>query len=318
MSTILVHPTNGRLHRDDLLEALPDADVDVVEPASADEVRDGLDAIDGQTILLTNNDSFSHDYLDAMDEGDWVATTATGYDIFDFDRFEERGISLTHMPTIYGSAVSEHAISMALAISRRLYDYHDLQTESRWKRRKSGMTDLNGDVACVVGLGTVGEATVERLVPFGPTVRGVKRTIEGYDGAADEVYAQDDLLEALEGARLVILVVPLTEETRGMIGAAELDALRDDAVLVNVARGPVVETGALVDALDAGSIRAAGLDVFDEEPLPPESPLWDREDVHLTPHIAGWSDKLPRRSLEVFTEQFDAWTNDESVPHQLI
>lgn len=180
------------------------------------------------------------------------------------------------------------------------------------------MTDLYGDVACVVGLGNVGEATAERIRSFGMTVRGVKRTIDGYDGAAHEVYAQDDLLEALTGARLVILVVPLTDETRGMIGAEELDACRDDAILVNTARGPVVDTDALTDALDAGSVRAAGLDVFDEEPLSPESPLWDRDDVHLTPHVGGWSDKLPRRSSEVFEKQFTAWTNDEPLPHRLV
>ena len=275
-------------------------------------------AVDGPTVLLTNNDSFSHDYLDALDDGDWVATTATGYDIYEFDRFESRGVSLTHMPTIYGSAVSEHAISMALAISRRLYDYHDLQAENRWQRRKSHMTDFDGDTVCVVGLGNIGEATTERLRSFGMTVRGVKRTVQGYDGAADEVYAQDDLLEALDGVRLVILAVPLTEGTRGLVGVNELDATRDDAVLVNVARGPVVDSDALVDALETGSIRAAGLDVFDEEPLPPDSPLWDREDVHLTPHVAGWSDKLPNRSLEVFAEQFDAWRNDDPLPHQLV
>ena len=316
MSTIFIHPTNGRLHHEDVVNVFPDADV--VEPDDADEVPDVLGSIDQPTVLLTNNDSFQHAYLEEVDEGDWVATTATGYDIFDFDRFEDRGVSLTHMPTIYGPSVSEHAISMALAIARRLYDYHDLQAEGRWQRKHSRMTDFVGDTACVVGLGNIGEAIAERLQSFGTTVRGVKRTIDGYDGAADEVYTQDDLLEALDDTRLVILVVPLTEETRGMIGANELSACRDDAVLVNVARGPVVDTDALTDALDAGSIRAAGLDVFDDEPLPPDSPLWTRDDTHLTPHIGGWSDKLPGRSLEVFTEQFTAWTNDDPLPHRLV
>lgn len=299
-----------------MIDEFPDPDI--VEPDGVDEVTDAIESIDGSTVLFTNNDSFLHAYLDSMDDGDLVATTATGYDIYDLDQFEERGISLTHMPTVYGSQVSEHAISMALAISRRLYDYHDLQQESRWQRKRAGMTDFDGDIACVVGLGNIGEATAERLRSFGMTVRGVKRTTEGYDGAAHEVYDQDDILDALDGARLVILVVPLTEETRGMIGADELMACREDAILVNVARGPIVDTDALLDALDVGSIGVAGLDVFDEEPLPRDSPIWDHNDVYLTPHIGGWSDKLPLRSLEVFKEQFAAWTNDDPLPHQLI
>jgi D-2-hydroxyacid dehydrogenase (NADP+) len=314
--TILVHPTNGRLAREDLVDVLPDADI--IQPEDAEDVPDALRSADGRTVLLTNNDSFQHAYLDAMDAGDWVATTATGYEKFDFDRFEDRDIRLTHMPTIYGPQVSEHAVSLVLAVSRRLYDYDELQEAGRWQRKHDGMTDLYGDVACVVGLGNIGEATAKRCRAFGMTVRGVKRTVEGYDGAAHEVYTQNDLLEALDGARVVILVVPLTDETRGMIGADELAVCRDDAILVNAARGPVVETGALTDALDAGTIRAAGLDVFDEEPLPPESPLWDREDVYLTPHVAGWSDKLPRRSREVFEEQVTAWTADEPLPHRLV
>lgn len=316
MVAIVAHPTNGSFHREDLRPVFPNADV--VEPDAVTDVADELAKTDGPTALLTNNSSFRHSYLDAMNEGDWVATTATGYDSYDFDQFENRDISLTHMPTIYGPLVSQHAIAMALAISRRLYTYYDQQREGRWELMRDELTDFEGDVACVVGLGTIGEAIARRLQAFEMDVRGVKRTVQGYDGAADEVYTQDGLLEAFDGARLVILVVPLTDETRGMIAEKELAACRDNAILINAARGPVVDTGALTRALDSGEIRAAGLDVFDEEPLPENSPLWDRDDVFLTPHSAGEGDKLTQRALDVFEEQFTAWRDDDMVPHRLL
>lgn len=316
MGTIVVHPTNGRAHREDVLAHVPDADV--VEPDSADAVGEALTATDGPVILFTNNDSWRDEYLDDLSEGDWVATTATGYDIYPLDRFEERGVVLTHTPGVYGQSVSEHAFAMVLTFSRRLFTYREQQSAHAWRKRKAGMTDFVGDVCCVVGIGRVGEEVARRARAFGMTVRGIKRSVEGYDGAAHDVYADDALLEALDDARIVVITVPLTEETVGLIGEAELAACADDAIVVNVARGPILDTDALVAALEAGTIRAAGIDVFDEEPLPAKSPLWERDDVIATPHMSGWSDKLPRRALEMFAEEYERWLADEPFANRVV
>lgn len=316
MATILIHPTNGRIGREDVLDRFPDADV--VEPDPTAAVEDALASCSERCVLVTNNDSWADRYLDDLDAGDWVATTATGVDVFPMERFEAAGVALTHMPTIYAEPVSTHAFALAFSVARRLGDYRDLQADGSWEKRTAGMTDFAGDACCVVGLGRIGEAIARRAAAFGMTVRGVKRDPSGYDGAAETVHASEDLAAAMDGARLAVLVVPLTDDTEGLVGAEALAALDEDAIVVNVARGPVLDTDALVAALDRGGLRAACLDVFDEEPLPEDSPLWDREDVLLTPHMAGWSDKLPGRALDVFCEQYAAWIGGEDRPHRLV
>lgn len=314
--TIVVHPTNGRITRDDILTHRSGADV--IQPDSAAGVPEALRGADPPRILVTNNDSWRPEYRRLLAEGDWIAATATGTDIYPKSALADQGVTLTNMPTIYDEAVSNHAFAMALSAVRRLGDYRDNQEAGRWRREKAGMTDLAGDVCCVVGLGRIGEVIAERAAAFGMTVRGVKRTVEGYDGAADEVYRGADLDAAMDGARLAIVIVPLTTETEGLVGRSALSALSDDAVLVNVARGPVVETNALIEALDAGDLRVACLDVFDDEPLPENSPLWAREDVHITPHVAGWSEKLPGRALSVFLDQYDAHQSGKTLPHRVV
>ena len=314
--TIVVHPTNGRITRADVKRHRPD--IEVHQPGDAEGVGPALAAADPPRILVTNNDSWRPAYLDTLEEGDWVAATATGTDIYATDRFADRGVTLTNMPTIYDEAVSNHAFAMAFSAARRLGDYRDNQRDGTWHREKAGMTDFAGDVCCVVGLGRIGEPIAERAAAFGMTVRGVKRDVSGYDGAADSVYPSDRLVDAMDGARLAIVIVPLTEATAGLVDREALGALDDEAILVNVARGPVVATDALVAALDVGELRAACLDVFDEEPLPTDSPLWDRDDVQITPHVAGWSEKLPGRALSVFLDQYDAHEAGEPLPHRVV
>jgi D-2-hydroxyacid dehydrogenase (NADP+) len=150
------------------------------------------------------------------------------------------------------------------------------------------------------------------------TVHGVKRTIEAYDGAADAVYRSDSLHEALDGARLCVLAVPLTPATEGLVGRDELETLADDAIVVNVARGPVLENDSLIAALDNGDIRAACLDVTDPEPLPEEHPLWSRDDVFITPHSAGLSEKYHERYPPLFREQYDRWCSGEQLRYRVV
>jgi phosphoglycerate dehydrogenase-like enzyme len=150
------------------------------------------------------------------------------------------------------------------------------------------------------------------------TVRGVKRFVDGYDGAAHEVYPSEELEAAMEGARAIIVCVPLTDETRGLIDAGTFAACDDEAVIVHVARGPVVDTDALLEALDENELRAAALDVFDEEPLPEESPLWDREDIIITPHAAGHTDKYGGRFVDIFLDRYERWERGEDVEERIV
>lgn len=140
----------------------------------------------------------------------------------------------------------------------------------------------------MVGLGTLGRGIARRANALGMTVTGVRRSEEPVEGV-ERVYASDDLHEAIAGARFVALATPLNEHTRGLIREAELATMDEESYLINVSRGEVVDQDALVAALEEGEIRGAALDVFAEEPLPEESPLWGMAEVIVTPHVAAFT-----------------------------
>lgn len=290
----------------------PALDVRVPEdPAAA------LAEVDGPVAFVTANRAWADDYLPGLEPGDWVSTIGVGHERFPTDVLDERGIAFTNNPGISATQIAEHVFGMAFAFTRGLLAARENQRDREWERPR-GLTDLSGDACTVVGLGAIGEAVAARAAAFGMTVRGVKRDVDDHEGHADAVYAPDRLGEALEGARLAVLALPLTDATRAMVGAPELARTAGDAIVVNVGRGPTLDQGALRDALEAGTVGAAGLDVTDPEPLPAESPLWDRDDVLVTPHCAGASEKYPERFCARYLDQYDRWTAGEGLADRVV
>lgn len=294
--------------------------IPVVTPETPAAVPEALERAheEGPVAFLCRNSQWRDAYLEGLREGDWVFTKTTGYEHYPVEAFAERGIAFSNCPGLTATPIAEHVFALLFSVSRRLDTYRTQQAEHTWAQRRDGMTDFAGDACCVLGVGRIGEAVAERAAAFDMHVRGVKRDVEGYDGAADEVYGPDEVHTALDSARVLVLAVPLTEATRGLVGRAELRRLDDSAVVVNVCRGPVLDTDALVEALDAGEVRAACLDVVDERPPPPEWPLWEREDVVVTPHVAGSSDKTPARLVERLVRQYERWTAGEEIANRIV
>ena len=248
----------------------------------------------------------------------WIHSIQAGYDRFPLDELENREIVLTNSSGIHGTSVGEMGVGLMLALARRIGTYLKNQTEHRWDRLNwdSAFT-LSGERCCVVGLGTLGQGIAERADALGMEVVGVKRTPEDVPGV-EHVYTPDELHEAIGDARFVVLTVPLTDETKGMIGAEEFAAMREDAYLVNVARGPVVDQDAIVAALDEGAIAGAALDVFEEEPLPEDSPLWDFDDVLITPHVAAAEVDYFRHIAGLVTKNVDRRTAGEGWYNRIV
>ena len=312
MPTVLVHPglplsidgSRLRNRRDGLT---------VERPADETGFRDAVGEAD---VLLVSNRAWDDAYLDGLDAGDWVQSMSAGNDRVPLDALRERGVTFAR-GTVHGPAVAEHALALVLALLRGLHGFRDRQREREWDRAPGAeLGSLVGRTLTVVGLGEIGEAVVGRALAFDARVAGVTRRPEAYDGRLDAgaVHPPEALHEALAGTDALVLACPLTEATRGLIGADALDALPETAVLVNVARGPVVDEDALVGALRDGEIAGAGLDVFEEEPLPEESPLWDLEETLLTPHVAVHSRWYADRVAERFLESYDRWRRGEP-PH---
>lgn len=184
----------------------------------------------------------------------------------------------------YGPQVAEHALTLLLAAARRIPECVNLNawpTEGRPTGRS-----LRGAVVVVVGAGDIGTSLISLLAPLGAEILAVTRSGRQVAGAR-ESYGVEALNEALRRAEHVVLAAPSTPETRALIGAEQLRAMREDAWLVNVGRGDVVETGALVEALASGQIGGAALDVTDPEPLPTGHALWGMPQVLITPHVAN-------------------------------
>ena len=223
---------------------------------------------------------------------EWVQLDTTGV-----DRWVEAGIlddrrAWTLVRDVYAPDVAEHALALVLAAARRL---PQTARERRWSG--IGGERLAGRTVGLVGAGAIGREMIERLRPFGVRILALTRSGRSVDGA-DESLPAARLEELLERSDYAVLAAPLTRETRGLVGRAELRRLGRDAWLVNVARGPLVDTDALVAALAAGEIAGACLDVTDPEPLPDDHPLWSFDNVLVTPHVANppgtWDEPLAR------------------------
>ncbi|MFB6233600.1 MAG: D-2-hydroxyacid dehydrogenase [Haloarculaceae archaeon] len=232
----------------------------------------------------------------------WVHSIQAGVDRFPTGEFRDAGVVLTNSTGIHGDAVGESVAGYVLALARRIHTHVADQQRQEWSQPDwDEAWTVAGEQACVVGLGGLGRGIVDRLTGLGMDVVGVRRTPTPEPGV-DRVYPSADLRTAVADARFVVLAVPLTEETRGMVDADVLGAMAAEAYLVNVARGPVVDQEALVAALQAGTLAGAALDVFETEPLPDESPLWDMDDVIVSPHCSAFTRDYYRHVATIVRE----------------
>ncbi|MHC4925039.1 MAG: D-2-hydroxyacid dehydrogenase, partial [Planctomycetota bacterium] len=198
---------------------------------------------------------------------------------------------------------AEFALMCMLAHVRGMLHTVHAQRDKHWERFAG--TDLEGRTVLVVGYGSLGQEVGRMAGAFGLNVIGVRRSPDGTDPAAvhaDELHGQADLADVLPRADFLVLAAPHTPETEGMIGAAELAALPAGAAIVNIGRGDLVDEPALVASLESGHIGGAYLDVFADEPLPVESPLWDMPNVLVSPHSGSTSDRENSRLTDIFCD----------------
>jgi phosphoglycerate dehydrogenase-like enzyme len=246
----------------------------------------------------------------------FVQSFSAGADQYDKALFASRGIRLASAQGVNERAVAEHAMALILALTRQLHKARDNQRERRWR----GMIgepalreqELGGKILVVVGLGRIGTRLARLARAFDMRVIGVRRIARPAPDAADAVVAETGLARALAEADVVALTCPLTSETEGLIGAAALHALKPGALLINVARGGVIDEAALLAALADGRVGAAALDCFRDEPLPPESPFWALPNVLITPHSAGETRRYETKVVDVLVDNIERLLRGET------
>lgn len=218
------------------------------------------------------------------------------------------GVTLCNAGGVHDDSTAELALALMLAAQRGIAGFVRAQDEERWAH--AAHPSLADRRVLVVGFGGVGQAVAARLAPFGCDVVPVARS------ARPGVRAIGDLPDLLHAAEIVVLAVPLTDDTRGMVDEAFLARMPDGALLVNVSRGPVVDTDALVGQVAAGRLRAA-LDVTDPEPLPPGHPLWSSPGVLISPHVGGNTSAFWPRAVRLVEQQLTRLASGQPPLHQV-
>jgi phosphoglycerate dehydrogenase-like enzyme len=281
-------------------EALPGVDAVVAEtPASTRE------RLSDAEVVLTSR--FPTDLLEAAPNLRWIQALSAGVDGYDRDALAEAGVALTNASGVHAEPMGEQVLGYLLAFERGIHRGICQQHRGVWERYEGG--ELRGKTLGIVGVGAIGTRVAELGRALGMDVLGIKRTPEAVD-AVGEMFGPEDLHEVLNRADYAVVSCPLTDETEGMIGRAELGTMGAESVLVNVGRGAIVDEDALERALQQGRIGGAALDVFEEEPLPAESPLWDLSNVIVTPHMAGSTPRYWERCASLFVENYRRYRED--------
>lgn len=241
------------------------------------------------------------DLLARARELELFACVFAGTDHLPMDALSAAGVAVTNAGGIHVPGIAEQAVGYLLVFARRLQEGWRRGRRAEWRHFQS--SELAGSTVTILGLGSIGRAIATRLAAFDVHTVGVRYT-PAKGGPTDEVlgYDRDDLHEAFARSDYLVVACPLTSLTRGLVDAAAFESLPPHAVVANVARGPIIDTDALVDALGANAIGGAALDVTDPEPLPADHPLWRFDNVLITAHTGGHNPRHWERMADIVAE----------------
>lgn len=246
----------------------------------------------------------------------WLNSIYAGLDFLPLDLLAERGVTITNGAGINAITIAEYVVMLMLTHAKGYREVVRAQERREWLLDSPGKRELLGERVLLLGLGAIGALVKTRLEAFGMEVVPVRRSAA--EGAQVNVLGPNEWRGQLGSFDWVVLAVPSTPDTHHLIGAAELAAMKPSAVLVNIARGDVVDQEALIAALSAKHIEAALLDVTTPEPLPPEHPLWDAPNAQITMHLSGRAQtRMFQRSADRFIDNLARWHRGEPVEPRL-
>jgi phosphoglycerate dehydrogenase-like enzyme len=242
----------------------------------------------------------------------WVQSIGVGFETMLYPEMIDSDVIITNTAGAFDSAMAEHAIALMLSQTRSIVASERLRKD-RTYTRELPLSQVDGRRACVLGLGTIGRNIAIRLHALGLHVIGVDAQVTEPPEGVDELETPDQSLNVISKADFVLVALPLTDTTRGLVNAQWFDAMPTHAYLINIARGPIVNESDLVDALKEGKIAGAGIDVFEVEPLPKSSPLWDEPKAIITYHLGGRSSEGERNMKQIFCENLRRWIKGDPL-----
>lgn len=252
----------------------------------------------------------------------WVHSGAAGVSGTLYPEMRRSDVELTNSAGLHAEPMAEHALAMALHFARGLDVAERARSERRWAHPElagSGgpLRELAGRTLGVLGYGGVGSAVGRRAAALGMRVLGLRRRPAEPPPEVERMFGPGGLERLLEASDVLVVALPETDETRDLLGARELALLGEEGVLINLSRGSILAEGALVPALAEGRLRGVGLDVFREEPLPEDHPLWAMDGVLITPHVAGVSGRFWERETELIVENVGRYRRGEPLRNRV-
>jgi len=300
---VFINPDEFPPQKRDRIQALaPDMDLLVTQD------REELQRVLPDVEILTG--WFPQDLIAEAHNLRWVQQWGAGANwLMRYPQAAAMDFILTNASGLHAVPISEHIMAFLFAFARGLHRAHSYQARGTWETpAEREIFELAGKTMLLVGVGAIGARTAQLAAAIGMRVLGIRRNPHLDAAGLDTVYGPERLLEHLSEADFVVLTVPLNYETQGMIGECELRAMKPSAYLVNIGRGGTVDEGALVQALQSGWIAGAGLDVFETEPLPGDSPLWEMPNTILTAHYAGRTPHYLERAAAIFLDNLERYT----------
>lgn len=248
---------------------------------------------------------FSPDDFSVAKRLKWLQLSSAGATHVLFPEMVESEVIVTNSRGLYGVPIAEHILGVMIILARKLHDAYRFQLEGKWAReemfaRSPMFLELHSSTAGIIGLGDIGLAVAERAKALGMRVLASKRHVGAQPVCVDELLGTDGLSYLLRESDFVIVAAPLTPETQGLIGEAELRTMKPTAYIFNVGRGAILQEAVLIRALQEGWIAGAGLDVTEVEPLPQDSTLFRLPNVFLTPHYSGLRPNYWTHAVEIF------------------
>jgi phosphoglycerate dehydrogenase-like enzyme len=275
-----------------------------------------LKLVENADVLLAGR--FSQRMFLAARKLKWIQTNYVGVESFLYPEVVESDVIITNAGGVNTIPVAEHAIGLIFCLSRKLNLFIRNQIEKKWKTSNaellSQMKEVDGKTLGIVGVGRIGGEIVKKAKCLGmKTIAARKNTSAQKPDHVDKLVSSENLDQLLAESDFVVLQLPTTAETKNMIGEKEFRSMKPTAFLINTGRGDVVQEDELIKALKEGWIAGAALDTFADEPLPENSPLWDMQNVVITPHVAGLTPYYFDRLIEVFCENLKRFINKEQL-----
>ncbi|PLR75802.1 hydroxyacid dehydrogenase [Bacillus sp. V3-13] len=287
---IIVHNIDNQ-YREEIMKLVPDWEVLIGKDSSV--WRDHLNEVE---VIVGWKKELTEHVLHESTKLRWLQTWSAGVNSLPLKKLESRNVVVTSANGVHAFPISETIFALMLGLTRKIHTYVRNQLTKTWHH--SGLSlEMHEKTVGIIGVGAIGKETAKIARAFGMKVLGVRHSGKD-DDYVDEMYTPHELNSVLPSCDYVVVTLPLTSETHHLFGAEQFKNMKPSAFFINIGRGEIVDEQALVQALQTGEIAGAGLDVFETEPLGTDSPLWEMENVIITPHTSGSTEHYTKRVIE--------------------